>query len=449
MQKPAIGWLALHSHLLLALALGALSIRGHAQEAPDLATDEKELEDAFDSPNKAPSKPASKDGNLLDGVPPPRVISAPRVEEPQTPADKALAAKVAELKQAQQAGDLDSAGAAAKDVFKLLKGASPPAQQEALQQAYSVGAARRDQALARRAAERWYTACGPEKPRACQHRALAAMDEAGTKDKAAQLRKAADCVERAEAAGEPQDCLSSAAGTFRRMGDRLMAARAGLVQAMAKAKGASPQKVVALLGPASKACPEPRCADVQRRAFKALVPAYLKLKDPTAAAKAALKEVELKAQLMPPEERPYARTPALDQACAALEAKSSPGACRKLEKSMLGRYFFHDFSRQTEPGTGLPHDKVKMVNEHYGVSLEECFNAQAQRLRPHETETYKVRWTILNDGRVDAPRMDRRDQDGGPLGECVKQRLRIWRYPKYKGEWQNVEQDYKVEARLR
>jgi hypothetical protein len=442
----------------LAMVLAAIPAPGgaRAQEGeatPDLSTDEKELEDAFNSPGKAPSR-SSKSGDLMEGVPPPRVIVAPRVEEPATPAERELAARVEDARRAQEGGDLEGAAAAARDIFKLLKGVPPTAQQQALQRVHGIAQARGDEGMARRAAERWLLSCGPDKVKACQNRALAAMEEAGLEGKVAKLRSGEDCLERAEAVAERGEgnlpgCLSGAIAAFRSAGDRLMAARGMLAQARVKAHDAPPRKVVALMEPVAKACAEPRCADVQRGAQKALAQAYLKLDDPAAAVRAAFREAQFRSQLLPLEERPYARSRDLDQACTALEAKSGPGACRKLEKATIGRYFFHDFSRQTEPGTGLPREKVKMVNDHYGVSLEECFTAEAARLPPHQTETYRIRWTILNDGRVDAPRLDRRDQDSGPLGQCLRDRLRIWRYPKYRGEWQNVEQDFKIESHLR
>src|SRR5204862_8066904 len=103
----------------------------------------------------------------------------------------------------------------------------------------------------------------------------------------------------------------------------------------------------------------------------------------------------------------------------ALDAKDGAGACRKLEKSVVGEYTFRDFSAE-HAGGGLPPDTVKLVNDHFGPMLQECLAAEAERLVPPAYETYGVQWRVLNDGRLDQMHMARRDQDSSPLAQCLK-----------------------------
>jgi len=68
-------------------------------------------------------------------------------------------------------------------------------------------------------------------------------------------------------------------------------------------------------------------------------------------------------------------------------------------------------------------------------------------MEPPAAEHYGVRWIVLNDGHVDAVHMDRKDKDQTPLAECLRAQFAVWRYPRYRGEWQHVEQRFLVSAR--
>jgi hypothetical protein len=149
---------------------------------------------------------------------------------------------------------------------------------------------------------------------------------------------------------------------------------------------------------------------------------------------------------VPPARRQYLRTPAVDASCAALDQASGKGACRKLEKAVNARYSFQDFS-QTALRNGLPQEQMAQVNEHYGVLVEDCLAQEAARLKPPDSVTYRVRWMVLNDGRVDAAHVQ--PSDSGPLAACLRQQFGLWRYPMYQGEWQHVEQSFAIRANAR
>lgn len=448
---------ALAPPVLLATLLGACAGAQPPPPAPpppgsELATDEKLLDEAFNAPSEQPR------GKVPEVVPP---WSAPPSEP--SAAERELADRLAAARRALEAGDLDGAASASSNLSPgRLKTAPPAMKQEAFALIHRIAVAREDWAAARRASERWLLSCGPQHLKACWRRALAALAASGPPQarpalqrNAEALSKAAACIERAEAVakrrtGELPDCMGKALSAARKMGDRLTVSRALLAQAsVALRKERNPRKAVAKLSPVAKTCPEPRCAEVRRNVYQRLTAAHLELKDPDAAVRAALREVEAHSWTLSPGERPYARTAGLDRACKALEEQRSPGACRKLERAVLGRHVFHDFSREVSAEEGLSRDAVRQVNEHYGISLDPCFTAQALRLPPNQVETYQVRWTVLNDGRVDAAALDRKYQDAGPLGDCLREQFHIWRYPRYRGERQNVEQSFRVQAQTR
>ena len=73
-------------------------------------------------------------------------------------------------------------------------------------------------------------------------------------------------------------------------------------------------------------------------------------------------------------------------------------------------------------------------------------------VRPRESkagaeERYTVRWTVRNDGRISEVLLDRRESNEGPLARCMRSQMAVWRYPRYEGELQHVEQSFLVTAR--
>jgi hypothetical protein len=90
---------------------------------------------------------------------------------------------------------------------------------------------------------------------------------------------------------------------------------------------------------------------------------------------------------------------------------------------------------------------VREVNAHYGFTLQPCLEQQAARLIPPAEERYDLRWVVLNDGTVSALHMDRKDREEGPLAACLREKLSLWRYPRFEGELQIIQQQFLVTAR--
>jgi hypothetical protein len=83
------------------------------------------------------------------------------------------------------------------------------------------------------------------------------------------------------------------------------------------------------------------------------------------------------------------------------------------------------------------------------VIMQECLAVEAERLVPPASVKYDIFWMVTNDGRVDQMKMGRKDQEDGPLADCIRRQFGIWRYPRYDGEVQHVQQSFTLNARER
>jgi hypothetical protein len=399
--------------------------------------------------------------------PPAPTRQASNVPAPEKPADDMVAVREAfqqELNLARKAvaAQTDDAPAQLESLERDAQRLGPLELQAVLELAVKHFTNVKDWRAARKASERWLNACGPEHVDACRFRALGALNRiAGQKTPEAALAKnfatavhtADECMQKAEAAARMRvpmpPCLEGALATYRGHGDKLMVARGQLCKALAAAAAEPNKKALAvqLYEHAAGTCEDPRCASVRRRALK--LAGWLVMEDDLhKAAKLMLEEMALSATMLPDDKRRYARTPEVEKVCAVLDAKEGVGSCRKLEKAVVGDYMFKDFSTQ-KAGVGLKADTVREVNEHFSVILQECLAEEAERLKPPAYETYHVEWMVMNDGHVDQVHMAHRDQDETPLAQCLRTQFGVWRYPRYDGEAQHVEQSFTVSARER
>ncbi len=299
-------------------------------------------------------------------------------------------------------------------------------------------------------AREWLEACGPEKAEACRAAALQSLlhveklkGPAAAKAKALHdgLQKADACLDQAERSGLAPKCVAEAEKTAHADQDGYLLARVALVKALAE-KGEA--KRAAALEHAVASCTEMQCAELRRKALAALVAKDLEKKNPDLALKHALVDLQVHVARLPEPLRPWGRPPELDRVCAQVDLAKGAGACRKAEKQALGTLTFKDFST-AKSGEGLSADAVREVNEHYAPLMQECLGEQARRLTPPDAERYQVRWTVFPDGRVGDAHL-RRDQDESELAKCLRKQFVVWRYPRYEGEWQHVEQSYTVTA---
>ncbi len=284
----------------------------------------------------------------------------------------------------------------------------------------------------------WHRACGPEKLETCRAAALAALGKLKSAAKQAAVKKAADtCVQQAEAKQKPAPCLASVEKS-----DDVNQTRAALIKAMAEP--AEARRVAALEKVVSR-CERVQCATARRKALTALVAIDQSGKRTEAALTHALREVAIFAGTLPETERPWARTPKIEQLCTQFDAAAGQGACRKLEKATNGGWTFHDYSVGKGNASGLSADQVKVVNEHYAPPLQVCLSEQARRMVAPDYAEYEVRWVVFNDGRVGEVHLGP-DLEASPLATCLRRQFSLWRYPRFEGEWQNVVQRFTVTA---
>lgn len=413
-----------------------------------LGSSSAELAKAFDPP--APSAPE-----------PAQAKSAPAPVEPDYTAQERqdFAVRLDEAKRMVAHGEVETAVPALDALEHDAPRIGPEQVQAVLEQHVKLGVDQKDWKLARKAAERWLIACGPDRIDACRSKATGALakvasaksPEANAAKSRVTAAKTADrCLIDAENAVRAHaplpGCLDGAGAHYRHHGDKLMAARVALVKAQAAAADeAKKDRADELYAYAAKVCDEPRCSTVRRRALKSGGWLALQNGDPYVAARMMIEEMGIGAERLPPDKKRYARTAEVDKVCAALDARDGAGACRKLEKQVLGEYIFTDFSTK-KAGVGLAADTVRTVNEHFNVSLQECLAAEAARLKPPAYETYQVKWMVQNDGRVDQVHLARKDQDETDLAMCLRRVFVVWRYPRYEGEAQHVEQSFTVSA---
>ncbi|MBI3186193.1 MAG: hypothetical protein HYZ28_28990 [Myxococcales bacterium] len=414
-------------------------------------TDDDALAAAFEPERDRPVPPSPAMAPVAPVAPEPPVV------DDRSERRAAFAASASALRQLIASGKLEDAREAL-DQLGRTDGLEPDQRQQVAELELRLAEASNDAKGSRRAAERWLLECGPEKTDACRARALAALSRAGkgkgagdaARERAAQVRAADDCLSRAETAKgwPPPGCLEGAIGTYRRLGDRLMVARAHLAKGLAAAAAEKDAEAATQLGRAAKDCEEPRCASIRRRALKRLGWHHLRLGDPQQAVRAMLSDMKVHSETLPREQRLYARTSEVDQACAALDGKEGAGACRRLELALNGSYALRDYSAE-KSGTELSPEKVREVNEHFSVMMQDCLALQAERLVPPAWETYVVRWAVNGNGRVEQVHLGQKEQEASPLADCLRRQFALWRYPRYEGELQHVEQSFTVNARER
>jgi hypothetical protein len=405
-----------------------------ATEPPkvEVKSTESELSAAFEP--EAPPPPAQTPTQV-----PPQVDIRASFREATDAVVRALAAK--DITTAQS--ELAKVGAEAENLGLVER-------IKAAELAWKVAFAAPDVASARENAYAWMRTCGGDSVDACRNSAIVALasvarlDATKTKeirDEVTQLQKTESCLRTSERAKRTDGCFVEAEQKARARKDEFLMARALYVRALA----APEPKQSAYLAAAESKCDALACVSVRRKSLSKLMAKAKAEKRTEDVARLALKDVHTLATTWSPAERIWARTLDTEAACAAYDANQGPGACRKLEKQLFGAWTFRDFSKD-KPREGLSAQQVRTVNEHYAPLLQECLAAQAKRLKPPDSIRYELRWSVLNDGRVGEIHFSRRELDTSELFGCLKQQFESWRYPRYEGEWQHVEQSFTVSA---
>lgn len=349
-----------------------------------------------------------------------------------------------EARALQRAHQLDGARAAAEAAVEAAKSLHGRERSEAGQIAFGIEREAGNLTAAQAAALAWRRSCGPEELDGCRSRALAALAQLrgpGPSGMVTRLREAEACL----GTREPLGCLGKVEKAASLAQDEVLAARAGLVRASAeKDEG----RRLAALERVQERCTVPGCASLLHRALGAMATMASAKNDFAGAARALIRDGQAMASTVEPELRPWVRSIELDEICAKLDAAEGAGTCRRLEKRIAGGWSFRDFSKKKRGGAGLSPADVKTVNQHYAPLLEECLGEEARRLVPPDARAYDVFWVVHNDGRVYDAHL-RSDLDTTPLAVCLKRQFATWRYPRFDGEYQNVQQRFTVTASTR
>ncbi len=422
----------LFSSVVLLVLLSCAASRPAEVAAPRLAAPpEEEVTHAWDA-EAAP----------LDGATP----GKPKVQAPPPLADF-REAFLAALQEGNGQGP--GAEAATQQAVTLAAGLTGEerfmAHRLASRRAEATGDGQRAEATARA----FLRACGPEQQGPCRDAALHALKVAshlkgasrGLVADEAKWRALDTCSAQAEVRRAPAACLDEAERFGKAHGDPVLSSRAALVRALAE-KVPARQKL--LLAQVPRACTERACQPQAQAAWLALARVLAAAGSPEDALGPLLEAQKSATAVAPAARRPWSRLEELDALCAKVDAAKGAGTCRKAERERLGQLVYRDFSKD-QAGEGLPPAQVKSVNEHYAPLMQECLAEQARRLTPPDIARYEVRWVVFNDGRVGEAHL-RRDQDGTELAACVRRQFETWRYPRYEGEFQNVEQAYTVSA---
>lgn len=394
-------------------------------------------------------------GSAFEPPPPPKQYqpehNVPAPPVPEDPNAELRATFQKDFGAAQKALDKgDAAGAREQlvplEVAAVMLGPAERLKVHKLQHAAAGKAG--DKAGVKEAAEKWLTACGPNDVAACRKPALEAL-AALDKDRAEKLRAADACLDGAEpkAGRALPPCLDAAAALYQKADDALMVARIELLRALGQVNAgkAKPAKdALAKLGGIA----DDRLAHVRKAALEALSRLELAAGNAEAAAKAAIQAAGAYAAALPPDGRVWARTAATEAACAAYEKTKGADACHALEKTLLGDYVFRDFSTE-HVGDRLPHENMAAVNAHYNVLVQACLNAEIRRLKGNTALIYRVKWLVLNNGRVDAVHAESAQFEGSLFVKCLRNQFGYWRYPRHDGDPQRIEQGFSVKSSMR
>ncbi|MFT3712865.1 MAG: hypothetical protein QM817_34870 [Archangium sp.] len=299
--------------------------------------------------------------------------------------------------------------------------------------------------------EKWLAACGPNDVEACRSSALDAI-KAYDKSRAEKVRAADACVLGAEKnpGKTAPACLASARALYAKADDTLMVARADLVVALALAADQKQSKAASKALTKIAETIDGRNGHVRQAAFDARAKLALADGNTEDAARSALQGAEAFASTLPLEERYWARTPTVDVMCAAYDKLKGVDACRQLEKSVLGFYVFHDFSKEHLPDRQLiSHEKLVAVNEHYGILIKDCLAAEIQQIADKAAVSYLVNWLVINTGRVDNFHSVSGALDQSRFVTCLREQFGYWRYPSHEGDPQRIQQGFSVKSTMR
>lgn len=221
----------------------------------------------------------------------------------------------------------------------------------------------------------------------------------------------------------------------RSVGDHWCQARALQAQARLAAASGYPADEEKKLLAAVRACDRGNCpglaaellTQLSRRSARAgdLAEAYRRLARANAQALLGLDKSQ----------RRYRRSRPMIRLCRRLR-RSDPQACLRLELEATGFATFTDFSRRSLPA---PPGKQQLAEVHaqYLPLLHYCLNKSARAEEVAAGDSFELFWAVTNQGR--STRFHIEPAGRAPqLEACLRKALKLFRYPRYRGERRTV-----------
>lgn len=139
---------------------------------------------------------------------------------------------------------------------------------------------------------------------------------------------------------------------------------------------------------------------------------------------------------LPKQKSRYVRSKAMNRLCQRLRDEKHSSDCLEIEIASVGYSTHTDFSEGSTFGT-FPKAHVQKVHDEYLPLMIRCLRRAIDSGEAERGEIYNVGWTVRNDGRA-GKFNSRPSVDGLEMGVCFKKVLKIFRYPRFKGERHNI-----------
>jgi hypothetical protein len=132
----------------------------------------------------------------------------------------------------------------------------------------------------------------------------------------------------------------------------------------------------------------------------------------------------------------YIRSKAMNRLCRRLQDEKHSSDCLNIEIATVG-YSTHTNFSDGSTFEKFPKAHVQKVHDDYLPLMIRCLRRAIDSGEAERGEIYNVGWTVRNDGRAGKFK-SRPSVDGLEMGVCFKKVLKIFRYPRFKGERHNI-----------
>jgi hypothetical protein len=139
---------------------------------------------------------------------------------------------------------------------------------------------------------------------------------------------------------------------------------------------------------------------------------------------------------LPENIRRYSRSKDMIRVCNKLQAEFGARTCYEIEKRTTGFATYRDFS-QGKTESKLSREQIKTVHSEYLHLLTNCLTVSVKRGEVEGGEKLELDWAVTNEGRAVRFKYSPLAEPDN-LGKCFKEALDTFRYPKYRGQRQNI-----------